>query len=80
MKVERSARLTVGEDLQIQAARSLAVMASAMFQFVAAQTGTIQAGRGLVIRSDGDIDLIGKDIGAKAGGNLTLKGSEITQN
>lgn len=76
----RAARLIAGEDAVIQTARSFILNAGAMFQFVAAQTGTIQAARGLRIQSDGDIDMIGKDIDAKASGNLTLKGSKITQN
>ncbi len=76
----RTARLTAGEDALIQTGKAFVVNANTMMQFVAAQTGTIQAAKGLLIKSDGDIDILGRDIDAKASGNLTLKGSKITQN
>lgn len=80
LQVQRMVRVTAGDDTVIQSSKSLVANVGGMFQFVAAQTGTIQAARGLLLRSDGDIDIIGKDIDAKASGNLTLKGSKITQN
>jgi type VI secretion system secreted protein VgrG len=80
LQAARTARLTAGEDALIQTGRAFVLSASTMMQFVAAQTGTIQAAKGLLIKSDGDIDILGKDIDAKASGNLTLKGSKVTQN
>lgn len=76
----KAARLTAGEDAVVQAGRALVANAGTMFQFVAAQTGTIQAARGLTIRSDGNLEILGNDIAVKASGNLTMKGSKILQN
>lgn len=76
----KAGRLTVGEDAVIQAGKSLQVNAGTLFQFVAAQTGTIQAARGLTMRSGGDIEIQGDDISVRSSGNLTMKGSKITQN
>jgi type VI secretion system secreted protein VgrG len=76
----RAARLTAGEDTMIQTGKSLVANAGAMFQFVAAQTGTIQAARGLTIRSDGNLEILGQDIALQASRNLVTKGSKITQN
>lgn len=77
----KAARLTVAEDAVIQTGKSLVVNAGTMFQFVAAQTGTIQAGQGLLtIQRDGNIEILGKDVTVKASGNLVTKGSKITQN
>jgi hypothetical protein len=89
IQTARTARLIVGEDTIIQTGRALVANAGAMFQFVAAQTGTIQVGDALLsLRRDGNIDVVGKDIGVIARGNLALnsskdlilKGSRITQN
>jgi type VI secretion system secreted protein VgrG len=77
----KAARLTAGEDAVIQAGRSLVANAGTLFQFVAAQTGTIQAGQSLLtLQRDGNIEILGKDIAVKASGNLVTKGSKITQN
>lgn len=76
----RTTRLTVGDDALIQVGKSLVTNVGTMFQFVAAQTGTIQTARGLAIRSGGDIEILGDDISIKSSGNLTMKGSKITQN
>lgn len=51
-----------------------------LFRFIAAQTGTIEAARGLAIRSSGALEILGDDVAVKSNGNLTLKGSKITQN
>ncbi len=80
LQIARTGRATVGEDFIVQAGRNVAINTGAMFQFVAAQTGTIQANRNLLIKSDGDIDILGKDISAKSSGNLNLKGAKILQN
>jgi hypothetical protein len=73
--------LTVGEDFQIQTARSIAVTAGALFQFVAAQTGTLQVGDSFVgMKRDGSIDIFGKDVDVKSSGNLILKGAKVLQN
>lgn len=77
----KAARLTVAEDAVIQTGKSLVANAGTMFQFVAAQTGTIQAGQGfLTIQRDGNVEILGKDVTIKASGNLVTKGSKITQN
>lgn len=77
----RSARLTVGEDLQIQTARSIAVSGGAMFQFVAAQTGTLQVGDSFIgMNRDGSIDIFGKDVEVRSSGSLIMKGAKILQN
>ncbi len=76
----RVARLTAGDDAVFQSGKSIVANAGAMFQFVASQTGTIQAARGLAIRSGGDIDITGDDISVKSSGNLTMKGAKIQQN
>lgn len=89
LQTQRSARLTVGEDLVIQTAKSLLTTSGAMFQFVAAQTGTLKSGSAvLTLQKDGDVNIQGKDIAVlssgnltmKSAGNVTLKGSKITQN
>lgn len=89
LQTQRSARLTVGEDLVIQTAKSLLANSGAMFQFVAAQTGTLKAGSSvLTLQRDGDVEIQGKDIAVLSSGNLTmksagnvmLKGSKIIQN
>lgn len=89
LQTQRSARLTVGEDLVIQTARSMLATSGAMFQFVAAQTGTLKSGSAvLTLEKDGDVNIQGKDIAVLSSGNLTmkstgnviLKGSKITQN
>jgi type VI secretion system secreted protein VgrG len=80
LQVQRMVRVIAGDDTVIQSGKSLVANVGGLFQFVAAQTGTIQAARGLLLRSEGDIDIIGKDIDAKASGNLTLKGAKILQN
>ncbi len=77
----KAARLTVGEDAVIQTGKSLVANAGTMFQFVAAQTGTIQVGQGLLaIQRDGNVQILGKDVTLKASGNLVMKGSKIPQN
>lgn len=81
LQTARAARLTAGDDAVIQTGKSLVTNSGAMFQFVAAQTGTIQAGDAMfTIRRDGNIEILGKDIAVKASGNLVTKGSKITQN
>lgn len=89
LQSQRSARFTAGEDTVIQTGRSLTANAGTLFQFVAAQTGSLQAGDALLaLRRDGNLDIVGKDIAVissghltmKSSGNLTLKGSKITQN
>ena len=77
---QRAAQFTVGDDLAIQTGKSLVTQSGTMFRFVAAQTGTIEAARGLAIRSSGTIEILGDDVAVKSNGNLTLKGSKITQN
>ncbi len=73
----------------IQAGKALIGNGGTLFQFVAAQTGSLQAGDALLtLRRDGNMDLSGKDIAVlssgnltmKSTGNLTLRGSKITQN
>ncbi len=77
----KAARLTAGEDVLIQVGKSLVTNVGTMFQFVAAQTGTIQVGDALLtLRRDGNIEMLGKDIAVKSSGNLTMKGSKIAQN
>lgn len=76
----RVARLTAGDDAVFQSGKSIVANAGAMFQFIASQTGTIQAARGLAIRSGGDIDITGDDISVKSSGNLSMKGAKIQQN
>lgn len=81
LQVQRLVRLTAADDAVLQVGKSLVVNTGAMFQFVAAQTGTLQVGGSFIgMKRDGDIDIIGKDIDAKASGNLTMKGSKILQN
>lgn len=89
LQTQRSARLTVGEDLLIQTAKSLVANSGAMFQFVAAQTGTLKTGSAVLnLQQDGDVIIQGKDIAVlssgnltmKSTGNVTLKGSKILQN
>lgn len=89
LQTQRSARLTVGEDLLIQTAKSLVANSGAMFQFVAAQTGTLKTGSAVLnLQQDGDVNIQGKDIAVlssgnltmKSTGNVTLKGSKILQN
>lgn len=81
LQTARIARLTVGEDLLMQSGRSLVANAGAMFQFVAAQTGTLQVGDSFIgLKRDGSIDIFGKDVEVRSGGNLTLKGAKILQN
>ena len=76
----RTTRLTVGDDALIQVGKSLVTNVGTMFQFIAAQTGTIQTARGLRLQSSGDIEILGDDINVRSSGNLTMKGSKITQN
>ena len=65
----------------IQTGKSLVANAGTMFQFVAAQTGTIQVGQSLLtIQRDGNVEILGKDVTLKASGNLVMKGSKIPQN
>jgi type VI secretion system secreted protein VgrG len=81
LQTARTARVTVGEDILLQAGRSLIGNAGAMFQFVAAQTGTLQTGEAFVLmKKDGTINLTGRDIAVKGSGDVTLKGSRILQN
>lgn len=80
LQAARVARLTVGEDLLMQSGRSLVANAGAMFQFVAAQTGTIDARGGLFLKSATRVDLESAQIAVKSAGDLLLKGSKITQN
>lgn len=81
LQIQRLARLTAGDDVVLQAGKSLVVNAGAMVQFVAAQTGTLQVGDSFIgMKRDGSIDILGKDVDVKSSGNLTLKGSKITQN
>ena len=70
----------MGDDLAIQTGKSLVTQSGAMFKFVAAQTGFIEAKRGLTIRSDGTMEILGDDVVVKSNGNLALKGSKILQN
>ncbi len=77
---QRAALFTVGDDMAIQTGKSLVTQSGALFKFIAAQTGSIQAARGLTIRSDGAMELLGDDVVVKSGGNLTLKGAKILQN
>ena len=86
---QRAAQFNIVDDLAIQTGKSLVTQSGTLFRFIAAQTGTIQVGDGLMaIRSDGNMDIVGKDIGVTARGNLALnsskdlilKGSRITQN
>lgn len=81
LQIQRLVRLTAGDDAMLQVGKSLVVNAGAMFQFVAAQTGTLQVGDSFIgMKRDGSIDIFGKDVDVKSSGNLTLKGSKITQN
>jgi type VI secretion system secreted protein VgrG len=81
LQVQRLVRLTAGDDAVLQVGKSLVVNTGAMFQFVAAQTGTLQVGGSFIgMKRDGDIDIFGRDIDAKASGELTLKGSKLLQN
>jgi type VI secretion system secreted protein VgrG len=77
---QRAAQFSVGDDLAIQTGKSLVTQSGAMFKFVATQTGFIEAKRGLTIRSDGTMEILGDDVVVKSNGNLALKGSKITQN
>lgn len=86
---QRNAQFTIGDDAVIVAGKSLVTQSGTLFRFVAAQTGTIQVGDGLLaIQRTGDINIQGKDIAVTSSGNLTLKsskgltlnGSKISQN
>ena len=84
----RMVRLTSGEDTLIQSAKSF-VTNSALFQFVAAETGMLKVGAAsFTSKKDGDINIVGNDIAiissgtmaVKSSGEMILKGSKITQN
>ena len=78
---QRNAQFTVGDDAVIVTGKSLATQSGTMFKFVAAQTGTIQVGQGLLtIQRDGNIEIAGSNVAVKSSGNLVMKGSKITQN
>jgi hypothetical protein len=66
--------------MSIQTGKSLVTQSGAMFRFVAAQTGTIEAGAGLFLQSPTSVTVESKDVNVKASGNLAMKGSKITQN
>ena len=78
---QRNAQFTVGEHAVIVTGKSLTAQSSAMLKFVAADSGTIQVGQGLLdIRRDGNIEISGSNVAVKASGNMVIKGSKITQN
>lgn len=81
LQIQRLARLTAGDDAVLQVGKSLVVNTGAMFQFVAAQTGTLQVGDSFIgMKRDGSIDIFGKDIDVKSSGNLILKGAKVLPN
>ena len=78
---QRNAQFTVGDDAVIVTGKSLVTQSGTLFKFVAAQTGTIQVGDGLLtIQRDGNIEITGSNVAVKSSGNLVMKGSKITQN
>ena len=78
---QRNAQFTVGDDAVIVTGKSLVTQSGTLFKFVAAQTGTIQVGDGLLtIQRDGNIEIAGSNVAVKSRGNLVMKGSKITQN
>ncbi|MDO8357565.1 MAG: phage baseplate assembly protein V, partial [Nitrospirota bacterium] len=78
---QRNAQFTVGDNAVIVTGKSLTTQSGAMLKFVAADTGTIQVGQGLLtIQRDGNIEIAGSNIAVKSSGNLVMKGSKITQN
>ncbi len=79
LQTGRNARLTVGEDAVIQTAKSLVANAGAMFQFISAQTGTIDARGGLFLKSPTRVDIDSAEVAVKSSGNLILKGSKVSQ-
>jgi type VI secretion system secreted protein VgrG len=80
LQSQRTMRLTAGEDAVIQTGKSFVANSGAMFQFVAAQTGTIEARAGLFLKSPTLVAIESADVVVKSSGNLTLKGAKITQN
>jgi type VI secretion system secreted protein VgrG len=80
LQSQLNAQLSVGGDMAIQTGKSLVTQSGAMFRFVAAQTGTIEAKTGLFLKSPTQVSIEGADIAVKSSGNLTLKGAKISQN
>ena len=78
---QRNAQFTVRDNAVIVTGKSLTTQSGAMLKFVAADTGSIQVGQGLLdIRRDGNIEIAGSNVVVKSSGNLVMKGSKITQN
>ena len=83
------ARLTTGLDAVIQTGRSFITSSAALFEFVAAESGSFKTGAASFLsRKDGTINIVGRDIAivgsgtttVKSAGDLLLKGSKILQN
>jgi len=78
---QRNTQFTVGEHAVIVTGKSLTTQSGAMLKFIAADSGTIQVGQGLLdIRRDGNIEISGSNVAIKSSGNMVIKGSKITQN
>ena len=77
----RTAKIQVGQDLEVQARKHIAVGAG---EEISIKTGSAS----ITTKKDGDVAIKGKDVNieasgkmiAKAAGEMVVKGSKISQN